>query len=145
MDNIGYIRVGDSVMVVQVLGYHNRHREDVVDDDLALFRTNKIRVLDILNINGQRTGQDKLKNSYNPSEIYRVNQIYDYEVPIEGSLVGIKKQSFDYDPNNVNGKGFKYYLTFMGAKYSTKYPPKGYRGIWNRYTTEGVLFGYNEY
>lgn len=109
----------------------NEDRKNVIKADHAKFRANKLRVVDIININsGLPTG--KIVNSY-----------WNY-APLEykvGAIVECDK--FDYDINKVCSSGIHYFKTLVTAYYYNydyhRIHQNGYTGEWMQWYDCGQI------
>lgn len=102
----------------------NEARSDVFDRDYAKFRANKLRVVEIINMENPNITKKIVTNKYAPFEIK-------YEV---GFVV--EEDKYDYAVNKICSNGIHYFRTLVPAFYYRSVPCD-YTGNWIEWYSNG--------
>lgn len=99
----------------------NEDRKSVVDTKCAMYRANKLKVIDILNVNDFELKRKKIVNAF-----LDVHIGYSYAIYEVGKIV--RANSFDNDIGNVSSCGIHYYKSIDLAYFHLRIPEK-YEGV----------------
>lgn len=112
----------------------NENRSNVIDENYAKFRADKLKVVEIINVDNPKITRDKIVNKFkfdydmtlsvNNETIYEVDKITECKY-------------YDDDIDVVCSHGIHYFKTLVPAFY-LRVPPANYTGVWIKWYDNGA-------
>lgn len=109
----------------------NEDRKNVINSDFAKHRANKLKVIEITNINDASIKRTSIVNKFS------LNNITKTLVYSVGEIV--ESDSFDENHDEIYSNGIHYFKTLAGA-YFYRFTPKNYSGLWLEWFNNGEKY-----
>lgn len=101
----------------------NEERKNVVDKSYAKFRANKLKVIDIFNVNDPSVSRTHVVNCFTKELVYKIGEV-------------VIPDSYDENIDNICSGGIHYFKTPLAACFYRS-APENYTGIWMDFYDNG--------